>query len=123
MNQFEKVSLDTFLANTPSDGAEIIYTLERWNLFNQMNDVWGEANRAVTGGYSGDALVHQMASFSQMCLRIYSNPEISNAIKSELRHAEWELYDFCLWNNELKNDAATVMQWFDRWNDIDNYNL
>ncbi|MDR0248240.1 MAG: hypothetical protein LBI44_01035 [Oscillospiraceae bacterium] len=122
-NRMKKVDLKTFLADIPSAGADRIYPLSRFNLFSQMNDVWGEANRAVTGGYTGDSLARQMDLVSKICLRIYSNPEIANDIKCELRQAEWQLYDFCLWDNVSCNDSISVMYWFDKWNDPCNYFL
>ena len=93
--------------------------------FSQMNDVWGEANKAVESSSEGrtDKLIRQLKVFSDICSIIYMNPNITDGAKFELREAEWELYDFCLWDNELHNTPKSVMRWFDQWLYDINYDL
>ena len=37
--------------------------------------------------------------------------------------AEWELFDYCLWDNQFQNDSVSVMKWFDQWCYDINYDL
>ena len=94
----------------------------------QMNDVWGEVNRAVKyykEWKNGDNVKHEYlmhhldTMVHYICFLVHSNPNIADGIKAELRAAQWELYDFLLWDNERNNDVISVMHWFDQWNDID----
>ncbi|MBR5376218.1 MAG: hypothetical protein IK139_02955 [Lachnospiraceae bacterium] len=48
-------------------------------------------------------------------LRKASDPKASEGIKWELKIAEWELYDFVLWDNLFRNTRKSVTLWFDEW--------
>jgi len=50
-----------------------------------------------------------------MCIDIKYMHKATEGAKWELKFAEWELYDFILWDNELKNSRKSVTLWFDEW--------
>ena len=95
------------------------------SFYSLMNDVWGEANRTVEYHKNGDTdhLIKQFEVVDHICSRIYMNPDIIDDEKIELREAHWELYDFCLWDNEWNNTSETVMRWFNQWVFDINYEL
>ena len=103
-------------------------TLEFWqgrSFYVQMMDIWGQAS-SVIKEYENDnaeAVKHELSNFSNLCCIIYANQNISEGAKWELNIAEWELMDFCLWDNEWNNDAVSVMKWFDQWCYDINYDL
>ena len=118
------IDLNVFMSDLGTKCQEI----SNWDnrtFFSQMNDVWGEANKAVEISCEGktEKLTQQLKVFSEICSIIYSSPNISDGAKYELREAEWELYDFCIWNNELQNTSDSVMRWFDQWLYDINYDL
>jgi hypothetical protein len=46
---------------------------------------------------------------------VYLNDDISEYYKEELKVAEWSLYDYMLWGNNLNYNAKGVTAWFDEW--------
>ena len=89
-----------------------------------MSDVWGEANRVINyyiqwiqeqtpAAY--ERLISQTNLFHDVCSMIYANSTIVEDGKFELKIAQWELYDYILWGNSLKNDDKRVMRWFNQW--------
>jgi hypothetical protein len=114
------VTLDDFViqpTEAPKWDAISLDELMNRNLLLQMMDIWGEADKAVQAYLSSntEATVKQLSNFHDVCNIIYSNPSIDNDTKWELKVAEWELYDFCLWDNSFHNDSSSVMKWFDQW--------
>ena len=89
-----------------------------------MSDVWGEANRVIKyyiqwrqeqTPAAHNKLILQINLFHDICSMIYANSTIVDDGKFELKIAQWELYDYVLWENSLKNDDKRVMRWFDQW--------
>ena len=120
----QSIDFKVFMSNLGAECQEISDWSNR-TFFSQMSDVWGEANKAVeiSGEGRTDKLIQQLKVFSEICSIIYVNPNITDGAKYELREAEWELYDFCIWNNELLNTPKSVMKWFDQWLYDINYDL
>ena len=120
----QSIDFQVFTSDLGTESQEISDWHER-TFFSQMNDVWGEANKAVEISSEGrtNKLIRQLKVFSEICSIIYMNPNITDGAKYELREAEWEIYDFCLWNNELHNTPESVMKWFDQWLYDINYDL
>ncbi len=134
----EKMSLDDFL--NMDDSAQIVSVMDpevlalrhSASLYRQLMDVWGEANHSMDiwkdynkrrkkGRYQD--LLWQLDAFHKVCCIVYSNPNVNIYAKKTLRIAEWELYDFTLWDNEFRNNAKSVMRWFDQWCYSINYDL
>jgi len=89
-----------------------------------MSDVWGEANRIIKyhiqwkqeqTSASHDKLISQINLFHDLCSMIYANATIIDDGKFELKIAQWELYDYVLWENSLNNNDKNVMRWYDQW--------
>lgn len=92
------------------------------NLRSQMIDIWEEINKCVNKPCN--SLENQLDLVHKLCLKIYSNPKISDGFKYELKVAQWELYDFCLWGNRWNNSKESLMSaWFDLWLYEINYDL
>lgn len=79
-----------------------------------MSDVWGEAEHSVRlkDKASVEDMENQLKSFSRICDSVYINPKATKGLIYELMVAEWEIYDFTVWNNEFGNNKKSVMLWF-----------
>ena len=90
----------------------------------QMADVTGEVIRLVrrfedwknnnTDERKYHTVVNYLNIVHKFCYIVHSCPNVTDEEKRELKQAQWELYDYCLWGNERKNDAKSVMKWFDQ---------
>ena len=122
----KKMTLDEFLEY--EEQSEISNTWDSWHnrsLFAKMMDIWAAADEVVKI-YNQDksSLLHQISNLHDLCRQIYSSYKYSYGFKWELKIAEWELYDFCLWDNTFQNTADTIMKrWFDQWCYDINYDL
>ena len=123
-----KMTLDDFIVqehdNPKWDPASLTELMER-NLVLQFMDIWGEANKVLQAykKSNADDIIKQLRNLHDVCNIIYVNDNIDENIKWELKVAEWELFDFCLWDNQFQNDSASVMKWFDQWCYDINYDL
>lgn len=126
----DKINLDDFIKKDydediidkiPSD------ILESWHnrtIYSQLLDVWGEANRAFEmwkdfkakkNKYQLKDIEDQLDNMNRLCNIIYHDNSVTDGMKYELKVAEWELYDFCLWNNIRKYNKNNIMSWFNQW--------
>ena len=122
----EKMSLDEFLKS--DDSAQVVSAIDpdvlasrhNTSLYRQLMDIWGEANHSMDiwkdykkkrkkGRYPD--LLGQLEAFHKVCCIVYSNPNVNIYAKKTLRIAEWELYDFILWDNELYNKFRSLVIW------------
>ena len=103
---------------------EDIKNLKNENFYYQMLDVYGEDERAkhlwkkyqdIDNSDLRKLLEKQLQLISKLCFVVYFDPAIEVAYKESLRLAEWELYDFYLWDNEFNNTVDTVETWFRQW--------
>ena len=109
--------------------------LESWynkNRYEQLIDLWDEVDNTVrlyekykTTKIEQDKLyfMEQLKCVTRDCLIICSDPKISNGFKFELKIAEYELYDYMLYDNLFNNTSESVMYWFDQWYKDINYDL
>ena len=125
----KKMTLDKFIEQPSDDSSYDIDTLnvlmER-HFFLQMMDIWGEADNVIRiylNENNKEKIQKQLDNFHNVCNIIYLNNNIDDNVKWELKVAEWELFDFCLWDNFFQNDHITVMKWFDQWCYDINYSL
>ena len=90
-----------------------------------MMDVWGEANKVIEifQTKNTEAILKQLSNFHDVCNIIYLNDDIDDEVKWELKVAEWEIYDYCLWDNEFQNDSSSIMRWFNQWCYDVNYDI
>lgn len=124
------IKYDEFINNLSSkiddldlDKNTINFWLSR-NFYLQMMDIWGEVNK-LKQLKDKNAIKNQLKRISNY-LTIVRESKINNfkeEVKKTLRIAEWELYDFYLWNNEFHNTIDTVSNWFDQWCFSINYDL
>ena len=122
---FSPVSMDQFIKSDPQKpdiSPEILAGRHRHDLHRQLLDVWGEVDSAMSlydkwkkGKAVKDDVLSQLNCVHNCCYTIYSDPKSSPGIIWELKVAEWELYDFILWDNRFKNKRKTVTLWFDEW--------
>ena len=79
-----------------------------------MSDVWGEANRVIQyyDAWQNDKtenkhenFLQQINLFHDVCANIYANNTVFEEGKFELKIAQWELYDYCLWDNTFNNNS------------------
>jgi mevalonate kinase len=101
----------------------------RWDadtIFSQMIDVWGEVDKAVEyikNKQPIEKVEQQINIVHRICSSIHLNKEVKQSIKDELKDAQWELYDFCIWNNQWKNDINSIMEWWNPWCPYVDYSL
>lgn len=125
MMDFSKIDLEGFLKkeyDPPEIDAEILKARQNHSLHRQLLDVWGEVDSAMDlydkckkNKASIDDVRDQLECVHNSCYTIYSDPKATEGTKWELKVAEWELYDFILWDNSWKNTRKTVTGWFDEW--------
>ena len=128
MMDFQYVPLKEFVnaddsAETLADvDADVLKMRQARNLYRQMLDVWGEMSGSVESykkykkkKLTKEELFNQLSAFHRICCTVYKAPNITDGAKWELKVAEWELYDFMLWNNEFHNTIKSVTSWFDQW--------
>lgn len=122
---FDKTTLDDFInkePEKPSINDEILKQRHNNSLHRQLLDVWGEVDSSLSlydkwkkGMADKTDLESQLECVHNCCYTIYSDPKASEGIKWELKIAEWELYDYTLWDNQFKNSRKSVTLWFDEW--------
>ncbi|MCL1884094.1 MAG: hypothetical protein FWF81_10135 [Defluviitaleaceae bacterium] len=104
--------------------SDVDYSWDVRPFVSHMSDVWGEANRAIKyfdewknneTHDSYEKFMQQINLFHDICANIYANSTVFEEGKFELKLAQWELYDYCLWDNTFKNNSKSVMRWFDEW--------
>ena len=123
-----KMALDDFIIranDSPKwDPVSLTELMDR-NFLLQMMDVWGEADKVIKTHEKSNTeeIIKQLSNFHDVCNIIYLNENIDDNVKWELKVAEWELFDYCLWDNLFKNDSVSVMKWFDQWCYDINYDL
>jgi len=113
----KKMTLEDFIVkphDEPKWDLDSLKKLMDRNFVLQMMDVWGEADKVIQAYKNNkkENILKQLSNFHDVCNIIYLNENIDEKIKWELKVAEWELYDFCLWENLFQNDATSVMKWF-----------
>jgi hypothetical protein len=116
----KKLSLDEFIVqpqDSPKWDLDSLNELMSRDFVFQMMDVWGEANKAIQIHQTNntEAILKQLLNLHDVCNIVYFNDNIHNDVKWELKVAEWEIFDYCLWDNEFQNDSDSVMKWFDQW--------
>lgn len=121
----EYSTLENFLKiefENPFQSSETLLYRHVNSYHKQMLDVWGEMSNSLSlykmvkkKKATMEDLMNQLNSFHRCCYVVYSDEKNSEGLKWELRIAEWELYDFILWNNEFHNTEKTVTTWFDQW--------
>ena len=125
MMDFTPISLEDFIKKEPEKpdiDKAILDARHKKDLHKQLLDVWGEvdASMALYDKYKKkntdrEDLLSQLECVHNCCYTIYSDDKASDGIKWELKVAEWELYDFILWDNYLRNTRKSVTLWFDEW--------
>ena len=103
-------------------------TAKEWldmGFFQQMNDIWAIASSIIEFHKANDKdnIIILLEKLSNLCNIIYNDPETDEGKKWEICYAEWELYDFCLWDNSMNNNYNSVMRWFDQWCYDINYSM
>lgn len=121
----EYCSLQEYLKKefiNPFQSDEVLINRQKASYREQLLEVWGEMNNSLSAykrmkkkKTTKESLIRQLESFHRCCYVVYSDEKNSEGLKYELRVAEWELYDFILWNNEFHNTKKTVTLWFDQW--------
>jgi hypothetical protein len=97
--------------------SDIINEWKQRMLYEQMLDIWGQANAVIElykSNYGNSDIENALSNFSRLCCIIYGNDLIKHSIKWELKIAEYELYDFFN-DNTFINNETTVMRWFNEW--------
>ena len=122
---FSPISLKDFISkdpDIPDIAPDILQGRHKNHLHRQLLDVWGEVDASMSlydrwkkNKISKEDLMSQLECVHNCCYTIYSDPKASDGIKWELKVAEWELYDFMLWDNLFKNSKKSVTLWFDEW--------
>jgi len=89
------------------------------------SDVWGEADKCIKlkNSEGTQSLEKQILVFINTVNAVLTDPKLSKGAKEELRASEWELLDYCVWDNEWKNKGNSAMEWFDQWMFAYNYEL
>ena len=127
----EKVLFEDFIKTVPNINDYDEETRKIWSnrhkctFIQHMSDVWGEADKCVKYKNNGELekLDNQIKVFINTVDAVLTDPKVSKGAKEELRSAEWELLDYCIWDNEWKNKGNTAMEWFDQWMFDYNYDL
>ena len=127
----EKISYEDFIGTYPNINdydAETINVWQRrhkYTFIQQMSDVWGEADKCVNLKNKGETqkLEQQIVIFINTVNAVLTDPKLTKGAKEELRSSEWELLDYCIWDNEWKNHEKTALGWFDQWMFDYNYDL
>jgi len=92
---------------------------EKSTIFSQMLDVYGEVERLMKyyENNEPEKVKRQVEIIHNLCAAIHSptNQKATIGVRKELKAAQWELYDFCLWGNTANNTKKDVMEWFDYW--------
>ncbi len=122
---FSQVGLKEFIKKEPEKpdiNDRILEARHKKSLHKQLLDVWGEVDASLAlydkwkkRRATKEDVLAQLECVHNCCYTIYSDTKDSDGIKWELKVAEWELYDFVLWDNMLKNNRKTVTLWFDEW--------
>ena len=122
---FTPVSLNEFIEKEPEKpdiSPEILKSRHSHSLHRQLLDVWGEVDSAMSlydkwkkNKATKEDLLSQLECVHNCCYTIYSDIKSSPGIKWELKVAEWELFDFTIWDNLFRNKRNTVTLWFDEW--------
>ena len=122
----KKIPLSEFLKLKPKQMWDDDLTKE-WsdkNFYLKMMDIYGEANNVVRLYKSNEEnIVKQFSNLHNLCNIMVLDERIDKGTKDELRTAEWEILDFCLWDNLFHNDEKSVMKWFNQWCYDINYDL
>ena len=119
----EKISFEDFIKNYPditefdNETVKIWKGRHRFTFIQQMSDIWGEAEKCVSLKNSKEMsrLERQIQIFINTVNSVLTDPKLSRGAKEELRSAEWELLDYCIWDNEWKNKGKSALEWFDQW--------
>ena len=121
----DPITLEEFLKDDPVKpdiDERIIEGRHKNSLHRQLLDVWGEVDGVMSlydkwknKKASLEDVISQLECVHNCCYTIYSDPKASEGIKWELKVAEWELYDFILWDNSFRNNRKSVTLWFDEW--------
>lgn len=128
----DKIPYNIFINNFPSIENQNEETIKLWesrhknsSFIDHMNDIWNEAKQCVDLKVKNDikTLYNHIEIFMDIVNCVLTNPKLSNGAKKELREAEWELLDFCIWDNEWENTETSVMKWFNQWVYDYNYEL
>jgi hypothetical protein len=124
----KKLDLENYISlpiEKPSWDSASLNELMSRHFYLQMMDVWGEADRLVRYHSTSciDTIDNQVKNFHNICSTIHYNENIEEGVKWELKIAQWELLDFCIWDNVFYNDSNSVMKWFDQWQYDINYDL
>ncbi len=127
----DKIKFEDFIKTFPNindydDETRTIWSNRHKSSFIQhMSDVWGEADKCVKYKNSGELekLDKQILVFINTVNAVLTDPKLTKGTKEELRAAEWELLDYCIWDNEWKNKNNTAMEWFNQWMFDYNYDL
>ncbi len=125
MMDFKKTELKEFIYKepyVPEISETVLKGRHQNSLHRQLMDVWGEVDSSLAlydkwkkGKADIEDVKAQLECVHNCCYTIYSDPKASEGIIWELKIAEWELYDFVLWDNQFKNTRKTVTTWFDEW--------
>ena len=122
-NTIKKVPYDVFinestplLQKTKEDKEIDEHRHNNSSFIDYMSDVWGEASKCIELKTSNNAALNShIKTFIRVVNCVLTDDKISDSAKMELRIAEWELLDYCLWDNEWNNTDKSVMSWFDQW--------
>ena len=135
-NAIHPIAYDDFTKDGTYDLKEFTFdqqTLDFWHgrsFYVQMMDVWGEVDKARNNyitlqkvPVTDDELRNKRYEvlldslrFVRECIAVVrEGNDFAEPVKQTFRIAEWELYDFCLWDNVFMNTADTVTHWFDQW--------
>ncbi len=78
-------------------------------------DIYKKYKKRKTDEQLKNNLNRQIDQIHKLCRVVYLNDDISEYYKEELKVAEWSLYDYMLWGNNLNYNAKGVTAWFDEW--------
>ena len=123
-NTIKKIPYDAFtnestplLHKTEEEIALDVFRHNNSSFIDYMSDVWGEASQCVAlkSSDNNTALDSHIMTFIRIVDSVLTDDKISDGAKRELKEAEWELLDYCIWDNEWNNTDKSVMSWFDQW--------
>lgn len=117
----EKIKFEDFIKTYPDindfdeETATVWRNRHQFTFIQQMSDVWGEAEKCISLKNNGEQqqLERQVKVFVNTVNAVLTDPKLTKGSKEELRASEWELLDYCVWNNECKNKDP--LGWFDQW--------
>ena len=113
-NDFVNGMYDKKIDDLNFDKETIDFWLTR-NFYLQMIDISGEVDRLASLDEKDiEPQLKRITGYLTIVRESRKN-NFSNEVKKTLRIAEWELYDFYLWDNEFDNTSETVSGWFDQW--------